>query len=329
MLGTGRDETEAEDTGQDETQPEDTGQNKRQPETPVAPWDLIVKTLGGIAAGIGILGFVTVAGGVILFERLAGARIPAEHAVAVVPRSELLAIGASQLLPLAFLVGLAVLVLWLVLEVRKETAQGDKSGIIARLLSHMNPVYVIAGAAAVGGAVYFIVTADHVPSASNIMFLIISIGGGVLLGGLVWRTLSKMERDDVMSYRAQLGWFAILIAITIPAEGAMIGWVQSREAPLVRPAVLFESKSGAVVRGFFIAATEDRVFLAEVDQSSDPNRGTLRTGRMLDFPRDEVLRLSVGGNQTLQKARDRWPELVRELEATLPSGTTFHEVPQP
>jgi hypothetical protein len=85
-----------------------------------APWDLVLKTVGGIAAGVGVLGFVTLAGGVILYERLSGAHLPAEDAVAVVPRTNLLTIGASQLVPLACIVGLVVLALWIGVALKKD-----------------------------------------------------------------------------------------------------------------------------------------------------------------------------------------------------------------
>lgn len=293
--------------------------NPRGTGSSAAPWDLIVKAVGAIAAGIGVLGFVTFAGGVILFERLSGAGIPAEPAVAVVPRAELLTIGASNLLPLACIVGLIVVLIWLVVEVVKDENN-------PRWLQR-NGVALIAGLAAVGGVLYFGVTADHFPRLANIVLLLIVVAGGAVLGVLVWLKMGRLVSDRRMSSAARFGWFAMLVALLVPLEGAMIGWVQSRESPLVRPAVLYDSATRSVIEGFYIAATGGQVYIAEVHASKDPDLSLRATGRMLEFPRSEVTRISIGAIQPLGQARHRWPVLVKEVEATLAPKTVFRVVP--
>jgi flagellar biosynthesis GTPase FlhF len=70
--------------------------------------DLILKILGTVGAGIGILGFVTFFGGAILWIRAREANLPANDAVSVVPNSVLVTTGASLLAPAVLLASLAV-----------------------------------------------------------------------------------------------------------------------------------------------------------------------------------------------------------------------------
>lgn len=79
-------------------------------ETSSSGQDLVLKVLGAVGAGIGILGFVTLFGGAILWVRANEAGLPANEAVAVVPRAVLVTTGASFLVP-AVLLALLVVVL--------------------------------------------------------------------------------------------------------------------------------------------------------------------------------------------------------------------------
>jgi hypothetical protein len=76
-----------------------------------SPTDVVLRVLGAIGTGIGILGFVTFFGAAILWVRADKAELPATEAVAAIPRSVLISTGAQFLFP-AFLyaVGLVAMV---------------------------------------------------------------------------------------------------------------------------------------------------------------------------------------------------------------------------
>lgn len=59
----------------------------------------LLPVLSAIGTGIGVLGFVVFFGGFILWSRFKAAGLPANEAVAKVPRSEMVATGASFLVP--------------------------------------------------------------------------------------------------------------------------------------------------------------------------------------------------------------------------------------
>ncbi|HSS33672.1 MAG TPA: hypothetical protein VLL27_10360 [Solirubrobacterales bacterium] len=77
---------------------------------PSNPWDLVLKVFGAIGTGLGLLGFVTLFGGAILWVRAEEAGLPANEAISVVPNGVLVTTGASFLVP-ALLVALGVVVL--------------------------------------------------------------------------------------------------------------------------------------------------------------------------------------------------------------------------
>jgi Flp pilus assembly protein TadB len=78
-------------------------------------WNVILPILGFIGTGVGVLGFVIFFGGFIIWARFDATGLPADQAVAQVPRNDLVVTGASFLVPalLAALAAVAVaLVLW-------------------------------------------------------------------------------------------------------------------------------------------------------------------------------------------------------------------------
>ena len=82
--------------------------------TTAVGWDAVVQVLAAVVTGAGLLGFVALFGGAILFARAERFDLPAAQAVALRPKSELLATG-GQFLVGAMLIALgAIVVLWLV-----------------------------------------------------------------------------------------------------------------------------------------------------------------------------------------------------------------------
>jgi hypothetical protein len=75
--------------------------------------DLALKALVASATAIGFTGFVAVLGGAILWVRFYSARLPADQALAVMPKGELVIFGAVTLVTFFILGGLTVLASYL------------------------------------------------------------------------------------------------------------------------------------------------------------------------------------------------------------------------
>ncbi len=71
----------------------------------------LVTVVGAAASGIGLLGFVTFAGGATLWVRFKEMGLPPARAVSLIPKSELIATGAERLTPALAVAGIIVLVL--------------------------------------------------------------------------------------------------------------------------------------------------------------------------------------------------------------------------
>lgn len=84
------------------------------PKPESSPADVVLKVLGAVGTGIGILGFVIFFGGAIIWVRAEKAELPATEAVAVVPRSVLITTGATFLLPAVLIAAGVVAVIFLV-----------------------------------------------------------------------------------------------------------------------------------------------------------------------------------------------------------------------
>ncbi len=69
----------------------------------------VLAVLGTIATGVGVVGFVTVVGGAVLWIRFNAVAIPADKAVSAIPSGELVAVGLATLLPY---IGLALVVVF-------------------------------------------------------------------------------------------------------------------------------------------------------------------------------------------------------------------------
>jgi hypothetical protein len=80
---------------------------------PGLAWETLTPLLGAVVTGVGLLAFVALFGGAILWDRFDHAGLPGTEAVALVPRSLLLATGAYFLIGALVLSVLAVVVLWL------------------------------------------------------------------------------------------------------------------------------------------------------------------------------------------------------------------------
>ncbi|MDQ6804163.1 MAG: hypothetical protein M3065_04190, partial [Actinomycetota bacterium] len=74
----------------------------------------LVTVAAAVGSGIGVLGFVTLAGGIVLWTRFVQMGLPADEAVAVVPTPVLVATGAEFLLPAVALTAVPALALMLI-----------------------------------------------------------------------------------------------------------------------------------------------------------------------------------------------------------------------
>src|SRR3954468_9297828 len=96
-------------------------------------WNQVAPVLAFIAAGIGVIGFVTFVGGAVVWARLNAAGFPAAPALGVFPSQDLLVIGAETLVPqviVALVVVVALAVVYAVVRGITHIVNKELSGRI-------------------------------------------------------------------------------------------------------------------------------------------------------------------------------------------------------
>jgi hypothetical protein len=244
----------------------------------------IVTVAAATASGIGVLGFVTFAGGTVLWARFQEMGLQADHAVSEVPTPELVVTGARVLVPAllgaiaAVLVMLGVdrairLVPWLRnrRQMRREFA-GWTIAVIAGLVE----LGIAAGIGA-GGLVAFLGLAAV--AAANV---------GVL----------RFART-----RCRLPAFALVVLLAVGSFFLARAYVLAANRLEVVPMAYIIKQPAGRVRvdvGYFVAQTSDQIFIAASTSGTDLVPNELR-----DFPRSEISHVEIGALTPPQQAARR------------------------
>lgn len=262
----------------------------------------LVTVAAAVASGLGVLGFVTFAGGVVLWSRFKEMGVPADHALSLVPKSELVATGAEFLVPAVLLSALIVAAVFLI------------SGLIDRLTDGWPPTkWLVApallGLTELGFAIALLVTT--VPFWAFVLLV-----GVAALGAFV------------VSVSAHLS-FAIFALVSFLAVGTFAiarTYERTSHDLEVLPMAYSRSQPGEAPRvelGYFVAETSDRIVFASVPQDVQ--------NELREFPRSETDDLEVGGlahpAQAEKKAARFAYNLCERIAHLKPASTQSHPTP--
>jgi hypothetical protein len=250
--------------------------------------------LAAIGGGIGVLGFVAFFGAAILWVRMEAVKVPANEAIAVMPKSVLVTTGASFLvLPVLLavvLLGALYLVAWVTdyesralylvawvtdYESRKKNRwiEWARKGI--RPVSIAIVLFIAAAPAVLFSAV-------GLPAKQLALIAAAVIGLSAICLAILTRT--------------NFIWFAPAIIIAVVLLNGVVIYCRIKNDPKVEPAALLRS-NGAPVFGYFIAQTSDRVYIA--------TRIPTSAMRLDAIPREEVTDLTIAD---LESKGDAYPE---------------------
>jgi len=227
----------------------------RADDRPRPAWPALV-ALAGAATAIVIV--VYLVGGAIVWERLHVLRLPANQAVAPLPRNLLLVDGVRALAwPVALGLLAAVLVGALV-----RVIESDWSG---------GPVLCIALAAVwiallIVAAVFFTVQQS----------IFVASLGVLVFGGLA----------AVLRGGATIRGVAVGAALAMAGVGVVVEAIDIRNLPVRMEYAHVQFPDGHVLKGFYVGATSDAVYIA-------PNDGCRVLGRIETVPEREVARVVV------------------------------------
>ena len=275
---------------------------------------MVLQILGASAA---LATFVVFIGGVMMWLRFDAIDLPADRAVALLPRSDLLATGAHSLAA-PILIGLVVVLVVFLIEPLNDE---DKPTI--QLYVAIGLLFVIASIV----AFLNVKGLDLVPY-GMLMYLALAAGAGVVL----WTA------HRTRGFRP-LGWtlfasFALL--------GGLLAVVTTAGSPKLEPvAIVFKSTtaSGSLrasriqgISGFLVAETSDKLYLAPLPGSGDlaDPFADADLDRIVEIPRDSILRLAVrapAGVHPDESGREQAQSLFQDLRVQLATGKPAKALP--
>ena len=240
---------------------------------------LTLRLLGGLAAGLGVLGFVVLVGGGISWVRAFELHLPADQAVYARPKFELVTIGAVS--GVAFLVGGALVVA--AVYALAERALKRTFAVIAAV------EVVIAALIGVGGG-----------------GLVVCALVAVALAAIGYLIADRQRRERFFVV-------AVVVFLGVVLYGCVAAYEHNRFAPQAQAAAVL-LRSGKVLDGVYLARDDDRVLLGRLTPA--PRGGCpLDHGvaRMLELPQDQVANFALGPVEDVCAALRRTATLDADL----------------
>jgi hypothetical protein len=310
----------------------------------------LVRTFAGaVAAGVGVIGFTTLVGAILIWIPLHDVGLPASNIIETKPRVELLTVGASFLVPFVAAATIILLVLfgartlcrrrwppqqvptwvdWIrdgaATEVEGEERGGGprpaKRG--ARAVVARDPALVVDSLcmAVVAGLAFYLVwrvhlipARDHPSSHLTPLLLVATVGIVALLGTMAVRVTNPTS----------FFWFAATFLLAAFAFGATLNIAHSGAFPRIQAAAVLRKGSDRGVRGYYVAETSDRIYLARITVVScgEGARGDAQDARLMVLPRDNVIGLSIGSPMDPCDAKAASTKLLTELRLDIQTPT--------
>ncbi len=295
--------------------------------------------VSALATAVVSIGFVAFVGAAILWTRFHVAELPADQAVAVTPREQLVVIGATALVLFALLGAAAALGVYLLDRkgratrrmVRGLVALGVVQLAVAIVLADfpvLDAVLLVVGfalagillsralaagtslavrvAAALPVAIAFAVLCDQEPWLGQAT-------GVVLVLGLLNLAAAAASGERFLP----LG-FAVVASVAV--FGAFFTFARAVDAPRVQAAAVLRSDDPRGGCALYVTETDDRLYLARVDllpgaTDTKPRGGS---GRLFWVPKDKLVSWSIGPLQSISRAQDQALVLRDELVAQRP-----------
>jgi hypothetical protein len=260
---------------------------------------LPLAVLVGIGGGLAGLTFFTFMGGVITVARFRGAGLSGTKAVALVPKSDLLAVGAQVLL-LPILIALVALVPFVMAE-----RSDRRRRLVLTVLG--------AGGVIVGCTVIALSwpirdwTADEFEAVAALV--VVAGVGGLAVDGMA-------ERSEPTGGHTSRVPAAVLLFLVVAVFVAVESYGMSYARPTVHPmAVVFADKQRS--SGIYVGETNSRVWMGRViQQPAGSNHGDRSRGLIIELSRSDLSKVAIGASLPLSEAIHAGPTLAAALRAS-------------
>jgi hypothetical protein len=315
-------------------------------------WEATLRVAELLLTGAVVIGITVVSGGVVAAGQFRSLGLSGTETVAALPRTELLARGADQLLPYALIAGGAALFAYAVIgrDTSRQSARRRIGVLAAALLAglflalyweagwpagaRILPWCAALGVAGLGaialGLIAMEIRPDRTPGGTEAAAPSPAEAPVDRKGAAPSEDTAPASekpaapRGDAAPSGATAApsldrssrtrpVVAAAIAATVVVFGIVVGYPHAFETPhKARPAALELRSSHAIFVGVWGAATKDWVYIGQLPSWSD--EGVIQ-GHMLTVPRDDVAAFSVGRRTRLSKACARLADMVSDVEA--------------
>lgn len=147
-------------------------------------------------------------------------------------------------------------------------------------------------------------------------WLAASFGAAFVLATGVWRVAILSKPSFV--------WYGLVVFISVPLFGTCTLMARNIADPQVEPMALIRSTDGPgeAIQGIYVTEGSDRVYFASVATEGCENEVTPNSGRLLWVPKSEVVAMSIGPLQDVDKAGKAALEMADALTPNIetPSG---------
>lgn len=265
-----------------------------------AGWSHLAPVLAAIGTGIGVIGFVTFIGGVIVWAKLTANGFPAAPALGVFPSQDLLVIGAQTLVrQVIFALGAvaALVLIYRLLRLFWGRVSEEEAAVLA---GH----------------------ASLLAAAGMFIFVLVALGGALLPFDAEIQPGHRLAAWALVVVGALLAAavgsvthrFVYLITATFVLVGTFLGfvayWRASNDTTVRAAAVIRENKKA--MAGIFVAEGAGRVYLARVSFSPDDKFDDARS-RLVGIDKDQITDIAISEAKPAHKALAQARSLAREL----------------
>jgi hypothetical protein len=271
-------------------------------------WQQLGPILGAIATGVGVLGFVTFVGGAIEYARLATAGLPAEEAVAIIPTSNLVVVGATKLVPalIIALMATAAFYVWHVLSYGQLLVGGrlsDAADVARAMLRRREGKGQIEDSEFVRGSRLkpsplkrALAVAVVIFACETVYFFVTFNGRGFYqLAVFALLAIFTVTVSAVVAIRSSNTiWLAVATYLSVAVFVGTLAYAHARDTFQVAPAAVIRQNQKASI-GFFIAQTSDRVYLGRIAiEAGEPRNTRKKASRILVFPKEQITDVAIG-----------------------------------
>ena len=146
-------------------------------------------------------------------------------------------------------------------------------------------------------------------------WLAISFASALILTAGVWRVA-------VLS-NARFTWYGLAVFISVPLFGTCTLMARNVAAPQVQPMALIRNTDGPdeAIQGIYVTEGSDRVYFASIATEGCQNKLTPDSGRLQWVPKSELVAMSVGPLQDVDKAGKAALEMAEALTPSIETPT--------